>query len=452
MADIVPSSSRVRRRLGMAWTSVVVVSVALAWMLPAAEARADATLEQALDAWAQPLVAGGHLAGNLIVARRGQVLAERSYGLADRELDVKVTPDTRFCIASITKPMTVTIAGELIQEGKLAMSDKLDKWIPGFPKGDSITVEMLLRHRAGIPHRVTTRAQETRPMTPAEVAEQAKSATLLFSPGSQSSYSSGGFTVLARVLELASGQSFAQLLQERIFDKCGMTHSADIGAGPILAGRAPAYVPGVAGIQNAPLEDLSYLAGAGSVWSTSRDLHQFLRAVVSGKLGEGPRLSWVRRGKLDWNGSTNGYRAYADYDSASGLEVVWTGNVHSGANDLFRRAIPKLVAGETVERPTLPAPARVAQDERVLRSAEAVYQLGNGVRLSVRARDGSLYANEWALVPIAPDTYFSPRDFGEVKVVRDDAGKATRLDWKVGSDVWAAPRVGELKDEPAPES
>lgn len=288
-------------------------------------------------------------------------------------------------------------------------------------------------------------------MTAAEVAEAAKRAELLFAPNSQSSYSSGGFSVLARVLELASGKPFAALLEERIFRPCGMTHSADVGAGPILEGRAPAYVPGVSGIQNAPLEDLSYLVGAGSVWSTSRDLHRFLRAVVTGKLGEGPRLSWVRRGKLDWNGSTNGYRAYADYDSASGLEVVWTGNVHSGANDLFRRAIPRLAKGEPVEPAVVPEPARVAQDPKLLASSEAVYRLGNGIRLAVRARDGALYANEWALIPIAPDTYFSPRDFGEVKVVRDDSGRATRLDWKVGTDMWPAPRVGEIGDEPPPE-
>jgi CubicO group peptidase (beta-lactamase class C family) len=427
------------------------LSIGGALLPPPALAAPDAALARRLDAWAKPLVERGYIAGNLIVARNGEVLAERSYGLAHRELGVAVTPDTRFCIASITKPMTATIATQLVGEGKLDVDDKLSKWIPDFPKGDSITIQMLLVHRAGIPHRVTTRVQETRPMTAAEVAEAAKSATLLFSPNSQSSYSSGGYSLLARVCELASGKSFADLLRERIFEPSGMTRSADVGAGPILEGRAPAYVPGVDGIRNAPLEDLSYLVGAGSVWSTSRDLHRFLRAIVSGKLGEGPRASWVRGGKLAWNGSTNGYRAYADYDSASGLEVVWTGNVHSGANDLFRRAIPRLVRGESVEPAAVPEPARIAQDPKLLASSEAVYQLGNGIRLAVRARDGALYANEWALVPIAPDTYFSPRDFGEVKVVRDDAGRATRLDWKVGTDTWPAPRVGEIADEPTPE-
>ena len=54
--------------------------------------------------------------------------------------------------------------------------------------------------------------------------------------------------------------------------------------------------------------------------------------------------------------------------------------------------------------------------------------------------------DEELIVPIGPDTYFSPRDFGEVKVVRDDAGRATRLDWKVGADTWPAPRVAELAE------
>jgi CubicO group peptidase (beta-lactamase class C family) len=418
----------------------------------AAGASRDPMLERALDAWAKPLVDAGLLSGNLLVARDGRVLAERSYGFADRELGVRVTPDTRFCIASITKPMTATVATQLIEEGKLGLGDSLGKWIPGFPEGRAITIGMLLRHRSGIPHRVTTRADETRPMTPADVAERAKHAKLLFPPDSSSAYSSAGFTVLARVLEIAAGEPFADLLRRRIFEPFGMTRTIDVGATPLLDGRARGYVPGVAGIENAPPEDFSYLAGAGSVWSTARDLHKLLRAVSRGALGEGPRQSWVRRGKLAWNGSTGGFRAYADYDSASGLEVVFTGNVHSGANDLFRRAIPLLVAGETPERPVLPAPEKIALDRTTLESAQAVYQLGNGQRLAVRARDGSLYANEWALVPIAHDTYFSPRDFGEVKVVRDSAGRATRLDWKVGADTYPAPRVGELADEPDPDS
>jgi D-alanyl-D-alanine carboxypeptidase len=120
-------------------------------------------------------------------------------------------PETRFNIASVTKPMTVTLAIQLMAERALGYNDTLAQWIPDFPRGNEITIAHLLRHRSGIPHRVTTVAEEVRPMTAADVVKAAKRVPLEFPPGSQMSYSSGGFSVLARVLELAGGKDYATL-------------------------------------------------------------------------------------------------------------------------------------------------------------------------------------------------------------------------------------------------
>lgn len=406
-------------------------------------------LGPALDAYVRPLVESGHFAGQVLIARNGQVIVERSYGLANRELGVPVTPETRFCIASITKPITVILAIQLIEEGKLGYSDTLSKWIPDYPNGGRITIEHLLRHQAGIPHRVTDDSNESTPRTAADMVLLAARATPLYEPGTGSTYSSAGFSVLARVLELASGQEYRTLLKTRLLDSLGMKQTSDPTAAEILPGRAPSYVPGSQGIENAPPRDLSFLVGAGSVFSTARDLHTLMMAVVSGRMGEGPRQSFLRNGRLNWNGSTNGYRAYAEYDSASGVAVTFAGNVHSGANDLVRQAIQSLVRGEKPAPPVLPAAAvnprrnRAKVAAATLKGFEGIYQLGNGTRLDVRAKDGMLAANEWMLVPTSDSTFFSPRDFAEVRPIPGTDGKIARLDWKLGADVWPAPRVGD---------
>ena len=80
----------------------------------AAAPRDRADLERRLDAWAKPLVDAGHLAGQLLVSERGVVIAERAWGMANREAHAPVTPATLFNIASVTKPMTGTIAQQLI--------------------------------------------------------------------------------------------------------------------------------------------------------------------------------------------------------------------------------------------------------------------------------------------------------------------------------------------------
>ena len=139
---------------------MIVYLLAALFMTPIAWAAAPrADFGRALDAFTAPLEKSGHLSGQLLVARDGRVILERNYGWANAELKVPVTPETRFNIASVTKPMTVTLAIQLMAERALGYNDTLAQWIPDFPRGNEITIAHLLRHRSGIPHRVTTTAE-----------------------------------------------------------------------------------------------------------------------------------------------------------------------------------------------------------------------------------------------------------------------------------------------------
>ena len=220
-----------------------------------------------------------------------------------------------------------------------------------------------------------------------------------------------------------------------------MTSSGDADGTVILPGRAACYVPGARGLTVAPYQDFSGIVGAGSVWSTARDLHKFVQAVAGGRLGEGMRQSYVRDGKLDFNGRTSGFNAFATFDSASGLEVIWLGNVASGSADLLKRAVPRLAAGEAVAPPAFPALAARAPDAAELVRYVGVFQLGNGVKLDLSVRDGMLWANEWVLQPTAEGDFFSPRDYGRIRGVPGDDGRIARLDWTQNGEVYPAPRI-----------
>jgi CubicO group peptidase (beta-lactamase class C family) len=283
----------------------------------------------------------------------------------------------------------------------------------------------------------------TRPFAAAEVVRRAMTLPLDFPPGSRSSYSSGGFEVLARVLELASGRSYAQLLDERVFHPLGMTHSSHADSRGLLPERAQPYVPGADGIENAAFQDLSGLVGAGSVWSTARDLHRFVEAVVTGKLGEGPRRSFAGDGELDFNGRTSGFKAWARWDSTSGVEAIFVGNLATGAPDALRSDLPHLVRGEPVAPLIFPELRRTPTPENELRRWEGVYQIEHGPRIELRVREGVLYANDWVMLPTADGGLFSPRDYGSVKAVQAENAKLERLDWRQGSDTYPAKRVGD---------
>ena len=374
------------------------------------------------------------------------MVVERSWGSANAELGVPVTPATRFNIASVTKPLTTTLAIQLATEGRLRVSDTLARWFPDFPKADSITVSMLLRHRSGIPHEVVPDSEATRPFTAEELMERARRLPLDFPPGARESYSSGGFEVLARVLERVSGKPYDALLEERIFGPLGMTHSSSADSRVLLPGRASGYVPGPHGIENAPLQDFTSITGAGSVWSTARDLSRFVDSVEAGRLGEGPRRSFDRDGRIDFNGRTGGFKAWVVRDSASGVAAFFLSNLATGAPDALKTAILALAAGESVAPPVIPVLAATAPADGELRRWEGEFQIsGGGPRLSLHVRNGVLYANDWLLQPTADGAMFSPRDYGLVRAVPAADGSIQRLDWTEGGQVYAAPRVGAAR-------
>jgi CubicO group peptidase (beta-lactamase class C family) len=436
-----------RHALGL-WllTVVAAVSAGAAESEPAGGvAVGNAELARRVAAYVQPLADAGQVSGTLLVAREGTLVYEQSFGMADYELGVPNSPATRYCVASVTKPMTQIVAIRLLEQQKLALGDTLAKWIPDFPRGGEITVENLFRHRAGLPHRVTTDAEEIVPHTAAEMVEFAKRAPLLYEPGSQSVYSSAGYSVLARVLELAGGKPFEQLLEEHVLAPAGAVHSGSALPHRLIPGRSKGYLWGLDGPMHAPLRDLSFLVGAGSVFSTPRDLFAVMQALLTGAFGESARRSLVDEKGLDWNGITGGYRAFADYHAASKVTVIFTGNLFVGAADLLRRDLPKLAAGEALPPAQAPRVVPFAVPAALRVRYEGRYELRPGVVEELRfvgSEGTGAWIGDWFLIATGEDTFFSPQDYGTVKMVTGEDGTAQALGWSGPGFDLRFPRVG----------
>jgi len=424
--------------------ALALAAFALSGQEPALDGR---EIARRIDAYVAPYDAIGHVSGNLLVALGDEIVLERSYGMANAEHGVSNRPETRFNVASISKPMTVVVLIRHAEARKLSLEDNLSKYLPDFPNGDAITIGHLARHRAGIPHRVTEEHEETLPRTAAEMVEFAKRKPLLFAPGARHLYSSGGFSVLARVLEIAGGETYGELLRRHVCEPIGLARTSHCDSREIVPDRAAPYLFAADGtLANAPLQDLSFLVGAGSVSSTARDLFALLSAVRAGRLGEGVKQSNVDENGIDWNGSTNGFRAFADWHAMTNVSVVFTGNLVTGALDRFRRDLPRVAAGEDVPAAAPPKLAPVPAEPAALERCEGVYEMREGTRLTVRAEGGGLRVNSWMLIPIGERTFFSPQDYATVEAVfaKDGDPRPGRLDWKMESATMACPRVGDL--------
>lgn len=425
--------------------------LAVSPMAMAAEPLASLELARRIDEYVRPFDEAGQLSGTLLVARDGTVVYERSFGMADYELAVPNTPSTRFCVASITKVMTKIATIRLMEQRKLALADTLAKWIPDFPRGGEITMEHLLRHRSGIPHRVTTAAEETVPKTTADMAELAKRQELLFAPGSQHSYSSGGYAVLARVLELASGRSFEQLLDESVFAPAGAIHSVHPSPHRLIPGRARSYAGGYREPLSSPLQDYSFLVGAGSVFSTPRDLLALQRTVLAGGYGESVKLSLIEEnGGLEWNGLTSGYQSFADYHAGQKLSVIFTGNLFTGAADQLRENLPKIAAGEAVA-PRVPKVEPFAMSEALRKRYEGVYEFRPGTREELRFLDADgvqARVGNRLLVATSENTFHCPQDYGTIKMVAGKDGAIEAMEWSLPAGSYKFPKVETLKEKP----
>jgi hypothetical protein len=405
--------------------------------------------EVQVDRWLDPLVSAGQLSGTLLVARKGKVIYEKSFGMADFELKVPNTPDTEYCIASITKPITVIVAAHFIEKGELSLGQTIDFWFPDFPKGNEITVEDLLRHRSGIPHRVTTPMEETVPRSAADMVELAKKAQLLFEPGSKELYSSAGYSVLARILEIVGGKTYADLIQEIVFGPAGASHSVHTDSLHLLPGRAQSYLLGPDGPVNAPLEDYSFLVGAGSIFSIPRDLLAVINVMRAGRYGKIILDNYPPDKKLSWSGITNGFRAFADHYPDEELTVIFAGNIFSGAVDLVRGGIPQIAAGEMPEPVSPPHVKAVSLSKEKFRRLEGNYEINeDAVELKFVGGEGKMaFLGSYLLFPVAEDVFYSMQDYSKVRVIFGKDGSVEALKWGETEDSLCFPYLGPLKKQ-----
>lgn len=383
-----------------------------------------------IDDFIAPFAKAGHFSGVVLASENGKVIYEKAFGIANADFKIPNQTNTRIGIASITKPMTSVILIRLIEEKKIALDDKLSKYIPDFPSGDKITIEMLGRHRSGILHRVMPPEQESVNYTSAEFIEKVKQAKLAFEPGTQRLYSSGGYAVLARVLEIASGKSYARLLDEYVFAPAGMTDSLDFNGQMIMQRRAQDYFLTPEGIINAPLKDYSFLVGAGSVFSTARDVYRFGEAVLDGKYGATAKANLIGEKTISGSGRTNGHRAYYEIEKDKKYGYVVLSNLSSGAFDMISQGLTDIMQEKELSVKNFTAPKIIPNPNKNLEEFQGTYKRDDGGSFTIVLKNGFLQSGDIKLYPTKPDCFFDYAFFGDVCFNRDDGKKIKELSWK----------------------
>ncbi|HEY5884720.1 MAG TPA: serine hydrolase domain-containing protein [Pyrinomonadaceae bacterium] len=407
----------------------ILVTCCLSLLLLPQTSLAQPDKAKKIDEFLSPFASSSQFSGVVLAAENGKIIYEKPFGLANADFKIPNQLNTRIGIASITKYMTSVILSRLIDNNKIAMADKLNKYIPDFPSGDKITIEMLARHRSGIPHRVMPAEAESLAYTSAEFIEKVKQAKLAFEPGSARLYSSGGYAVLARALEIASGKTYSQLLEEYVFKPAGMTDSVDFEGDTVIERRAQDYYLSPNGVVNVPLKNYSFLVGAGSVYSTGRDVYRFAEAVLDGKYGEGAKTSLLDEPTFSGSGSTNGHRSYFEIGPDKKYGFVILSN-SAGVFDIVTQGLREILQGKEPTVKSFTIPKVVSGANKNLTELQGRYKRPDGGESDIVVRNGFLYAGDIKLYPTKADCFFEYRFFGEVCFIRDGAAKIKEIKWR----------------------
>ena len=157
--------------------------------------------------------------GTLVAALDGEIVVCRGWGLADREAAVSADCDTAYDIMSMTKQFTAAAILKLQMQGKLAVTDPISTYVGEVPADKrAITVQQLLTHTSGL---VDILGGDYEPLTRAGMVAGAMGSELKSEPGDEHHYSNLGYSLLAAIIEEASGMGYEEYLSEHLFAPAG---------------------------------------------------------------------------------------------------------------------------------------------------------------------------------------------------------------------------------------
>lgn len=279
------------------------------------------------------------------VIRKGEIIHERAYGMADLEHDVPMTPRAVVHIASVSKQFTAAAIALLEEQGKLSPDDDVRKYVPELPDyGHKIAIQHLVHHTSGLRDYQNLISLSGRSISEAMPEEAivdllARQKQLNFAPGTQHSYNNSGYFLLALIVKRVSGQSLAEFAAENIFQPLGMTHTGfyngdrhstayNDDTAALVPDRAMGYLKGNAGLGYRLVRTNFDSTGAAGLLTTLGDLARWEHHFYQNTLGEGgpALLERVLSVRPLNDGTPNNYAYGLILDRYRGLKVV----MHSG--------------------------------------------------------------------------------------------------------------------------
>lgn len=283
--------------------------------------------------------------GVILISQNSKIIFHKAFGYANYKTKTPLTTNSIFELASVSKQFTAVAILKLFQEGKLQLTDTIQKFIPAFPYKKR-TIHHLLCHRSGLPDYYSFSSgswkKQDSLMSNKDMVEIMckRKPKAKFYAGKQFEYSNTGYVVLARIVEIISGKDFGVYVQENFFTPFGMKNS-------FIRTNEPKYLTNLKTVGHSSRKGirkenfLNGCVGDKGVWSTPYDLHLWDEALFSYKILNDTILKMAITPKnADMSIEKNygyGFRLGTLY---KGINLVYHGGLWGGYNTLFIHRIP----------------------------------------------------------------------------------------------------------------
>ena len=240
-------------------------------------------------------VASFGFSGAVLIAKNNSILLRQGYGWSNEERSIAITPETFFDIGSFVKAFTATAIMQLVEKGKLHVTDTITKFFKDVPADKKyITLHQLLTHSSGLVYddfydQISQTARDSIKERNSYIHRILRF-PLGYEPGKGRSYSNTGFALLAAVIEIVSGLPYEKYLKENLFKPAGMNQTGYSIPGNYETNVAHGYNDGPTDYGfpwttqwegQIPLWDLM---GNGGMLSTVDDMYKWALAIGSNKI------------------------------------------------------------------------------------------------------------------------------------------------------------------------
>ena len=351
--------------------------------------------------------------GSALVAKNGNILLNKGYGYRNATDKVANNEQTIFQLGSVTKQFTSAVILKLQEEKKLSVSDKLSKYFPGYPKGDSITIEQLLTHTSGIYNYTNDgkfMANEvTKPSNREMMMALFKDKPLDFSPGTNWSYSNSGYSLLGYIIEAVTKQSYEQAVRKYIFTPLRMTHSGFDFTHLKSNEKAIGYFKlNDKEKEEAPIVDSSVSFSAGAIYSTTGDLYLWHEALqknnilsreqqekaytpVKNRYGYGWSIDSIEgKRRVSHGGGIHGFITTIARVPEDDICIVLLSNASNTTLGEISKSIFAILYGKEYELPKERTEIKLPEEK--LKEYEGEYELNKDLHVVISLKDGALVA------------------------------------------------------------